>query len=89
MAAFLLGKQNPISKLYALIEVTTQPNMTSRKLRSGHTAYYWRLSRSAKTRGLPLYAEPLGQDFVEAVARAIRLNAIYVDCKKAKKIRRH
>jgi hypothetical protein len=89
MAAFLLGKQNPISKLYALIEVTMQPNMTSRKLRSGQTAYYWRQPRGAKTHRLPLHAEPLGVDFVEAVIRARKLNAIYADCKKAKKIKTH
>jgi hypothetical protein len=47
------------------------------------------MPKSAKRRGLPLHAEPLDSNFVEAVQRAMKLNRIYADFKKSKEFKAH
>ncbi len=87
-AVYILGDPWPKTGYRPLIEVVRQPNMTSRRCRrTGQVTYYWRMPNSARRRGFPLHAEPLGGNFVEAVQRAIKLNRIYEDFKKANQIK--
>jgi hypothetical protein len=72
----LSDKPWPGSGYRPLIEITTQPNMRRKRLRNGQTAYYWRPPRKVNRQGLPIFAEPLGTDFVEAGKRALKLNAL-------------
>jgi hypothetical protein len=60
-----------------LKRIERQPYMTSRTLRDGSTAYYWRLPAKARREGYPIYGEALGCDFVQACLRAEMLNALY------------
>jgi hypothetical protein len=69
------------------------PNMRTKKLRSGKTAYYWQAPERVKRLGIPMHAEALGTDFDAAVTRAIMLNRLVrsfaqKSAKKRKKSRR-
>jgi hypothetical protein len=59
-----------------LVEIKKQPNMRSKWLSSGEVAYYWEPPWNAKREGIPVFCEPLGTNFVEAVRRATKLNAL-------------
>jgi hypothetical protein len=90
VAAYFNGPPNPISGLRPLIEIVMQPNMRSKRLRDGSTAYYWRPPRRVQREGLPIHFEPLGTNFVVAVKRALKLNALYgaFPAKKSRKSRK-
>jgi hypothetical protein len=76
VAPYFNGPPNKISRLGPLIPVAIQPGMRTRRLANGQVAYYWDPPRRAKREGLPIHGEPLGTNFVEAVRRALRLNAL-------------
>jgi hypothetical protein len=65
-----------------LVEIKRQPHMTSRRLKSGQTAYFWQLPKKARQFNIALHAEPLGSDFVQACRRAEKLNVLYEACVK-------